>query len=81
MDERGCVVSEFGARLRALRDEKQLTQVELAERAGLPVQRVFKIEQGNPADPRWSTVCKLAAGLGVEVGAFVVGTTTRKGKK
>jgi len=60
----------FGERLRELREAEGLTQQELADRAGLTLQRVFKIEQGQSEDPRWSTVLKLAAGLGVSVGKF-----------
>jgi transcriptional regulator with XRE-family HTH domain len=60
----------FASRLKALREEEGLTQEELAARAGLTVQRVFKLEQGYQSDPRWSTVCKLAAGLDVSVAAF-----------
>jgi len=60
----------FGARLRELRTAQDLTQRELADRAGVPLSRVFKLEQGKENDPRWSTVLKLAAGLGVPVGAL-----------
>ena len=60
----------FGARLKALRDAEGLSQQELADRAGLPLGRVYKIEQGDAADPRWSTILKLAAGLGVSVAKF-----------
>jgi len=60
----------FGARLKALREDSGLTQGELAARAGLPLQRVFKLEQGYQLDPRWSTVYRLAVGLGVSVAEF-----------
>jgi len=60
----------FGERLKALREGEGLSQRELAGRADVPLSRVFKLEQGQENDPRWSTVCKLAAGLGVSVAAF-----------
>ena len=61
----------FATRLRELRESAGLTQRELAERSGLHLGGLTKIEQGD-REPAWSTVLDLAGALGVEVGAFVV---------
>ena len=58
----------FGQRLSQLRLRKRLTQAQLARRAGLSVAVVQALEQGVRADPRLSTVLKLAAALGLPVG-------------
>ena len=58
----------FGQRLARLRQRKRLTQAQLARRAGLSVAVVQSLEQGVRADPRLSTVLKLAAALGLPVG-------------
>jgi transcriptional regulator with XRE-family HTH domain len=59
----------FGKRLRALRDEAELTQEGLARFAGLSVSSVAKLEAGAVA-PSFATACKLARALGVSVAAF-----------
>lgn len=59
----------FGDRLKALREGKGMTQEGLARAAGVSVGTVSKLEQKG-IDPSWSTVQKLAAALGVPVGAF-----------
>jgi transcriptional regulator with XRE-family HTH domain len=50
--------------VKRLRVEQQLTQEELAFRAGLMAPAVSRIERAV-ADPRASTIAKLAQGLGV----------------
>jgi transcriptional regulator with XRE-family HTH domain len=54
--------------LKRLREERNLTQAELATRAGLHVSMVFQMEQGRRADPRLSTLKGLAQGLGMALG-------------
>src|SRR5262245_39349137 len=61
--------ADFGKRLRELREQAQLTRAELAERAGLHLQGVVKIERAE-REPGWSTVLALAAALGVDCTAF-----------
>ena len=63
---------QFAAHLRRLREERKLTQVELASRAGVGQAMVSLLEQGDRL-PSWATVCQLAAALGVGVEAFQVG--------
>ena len=56
----------FAGRLKSLRAAAGLTQADLAERAGLHVGAVFKIEQGR-REPAWTTVLALAKALGVSL--------------
>jgi transcriptional regulator with XRE-family HTH domain len=57
----------FADRLKALREQKDMTQQELAVKAGLAVSIVTKLEGGQTTDPRWSTVCALADALEVSI--------------
>ncbi len=59
----------FAERLKRLRLEAGLTQVELARRSGMHKFGLAKIEQGI-SSPRWETVLALARALGVSVSAF-----------
>jgi transcriptional regulator with XRE-family HTH domain len=59
----------FAAALKRLREESGLSQAALAEKAGMNVFGVAKLEQGV-REPGWATVLKLAAALGVECTAF-----------
>ena len=63
--------SGFAARLQELRAGAGLTQRELADRAGLNIGTVTKLEQGQQ-EPTWPKVVALADALGVPVGAFRV---------
>ena len=63
----------FGQQLLRLRQRSGLTQAQLAERAGLSTAIVAALEQGRRLDPRLSTVCNLAAALGVPAAELVVG--------
>jgi len=51
-------------RLRALRKRRVLTQMQLAERTGVSIATIRRIEAGAPP-PRPTTIQRLAAGLGV----------------
>jgi transcriptional regulator with XRE-family HTH domain len=59
----------FGQVLKVIRKSAALTQEQLAERSGLHVGAVFKIEQGR-REPAWSTVLLLCRALGVSCSAF-----------
>jgi transcriptional regulator with XRE-family HTH domain len=59
----------FGERLKALRQDRELSQMKLASAAGLALMTVNKLEN-NGTDPNWSTVIKLARALGVSVAEF-----------
>ena len=55
---------KIGQRLREIRISKFMTQVELAEAAGIHQDQVGRIER-DEVEPRLSTIRKLAAALGV----------------
>jgi transcriptional regulator with XRE-family HTH domain len=56
----------LGTAIRRLRKEAKLTQQQLAERAGVPVERLRQIETGD-IDAEWGTLRHLAYALGVEL--------------
>jgi transcriptional regulator with XRE-family HTH domain len=56
----------LGWAIRRLRFEADLTQNALAQRARIHPSRVSRIENGRD-NPRWGTVRRLAAGLGVSL--------------
>jgi transcriptional regulator with XRE-family HTH domain len=60
----------FAARLRELRELRGLTLAKLAEKAGLHLQAVAKLEQGLRPNPTWDTVKSLADALGVSCEEF-----------
>lgn len=61
----------FAAKLRALREEKGLTQEQLATAAVIPIGTLRDYEQGKRRDdPALSTAVKLARALGVGVEVF-----------
>jgi transcriptional regulator with XRE-family HTH domain len=55
-----------GEKLRQVRDERLLSQRELAEAAGLSPTTILKLEASRVEDPHPRTVRKLAAALKVE---------------
>jgi transcriptional regulator with XRE-family HTH domain len=59
----------FADRLKALREARGLTQEGLARAADMSTSTVAKIENAG-VDPAWSTVLRLAKGLGVKADAF-----------
>ena len=69
----------IGEQLRAWRAARELSQVALAEKAGVVPVLVARLELGQ-TDPRLATLRKLAAVLGVTVGELVDGSPTRRAK-
>jgi transcriptional regulator with XRE-family HTH domain len=55
----------IGDQLRDLRKRRLLTQKQLAERSGVGIATIVRIER-NQVEPRGSTIRKLAEALGVE---------------
>lgn len=53
----------LGAAIRALRDERHLKQLDVAEDAGITVAHLSKIESGK-VNPTWGTVEAIATALG-----------------
>ena len=62
----------IGERLREMRKRKLLTQEQLAERSGVGVATIIRIER-NQVEPRGSTIRKLAAALEVDPAELVRG--------
>ena len=60
----------FGARVRELRKKRGLTQVDIAERLGIPQSRVSEIEGGTRA-PTLVTLLRLSTALGCKPTALV----------
>jgi DNA-binding XRE family transcriptional regulator len=59
----------FAARLRQLRERQNLTQTELAKRAGLGQAMISLLEQGD-RQPSWETIRRLAEALNIGVENF-----------
>lgn len=66
------VVAEFGARLRAHRTAAGLSQMELAERAGMHFTFVSSVERGL-RNPTLTTILSLAEGLGINPAVLLDG--------
>lgn len=66
-------MSEIGQRIYELRVERvpRLTQRELAERAGLSIDLIQKLEQGRKATARIPTLAAIAAALDVDLSAIL----------
>jgi transcriptional regulator with XRE-family HTH domain len=63
--------SPLGARLKAARKDRDLTQEELAEAAGLSRDLIAKLEQGQRQSARLISLVKLANALDVELSTLV----------
>lgn len=60
----------FASVLRRLRDAAGLSQHQLADKAGMNIGGITKLEQGQ-REPSWATVLTLAAALGVTPNDFI----------
>ena len=56
---------KIGRNLKRLREDRLLTQAELADRAGIALSSLVRIEN-DQVNPRFSSIRKLAAALGVD---------------
>ncbi len=56
---------KIGENLRRLREDRLLTQAELAERAGIALSSLVRVEN-DQVDPRFTTIRKLAHALDVD---------------
>lgn len=65
------MVYDLGSALRELREDRGLTQVELAERSGTTDTVISRIENGRIEDPRLSTLDRLAEVLGISLSDFL----------
>ena len=62
---------ELGQRVRALREERGLTQHTLARSAGIATDMVSRLENGHYTSPGLRTLLRLAEGLGLSVTALL----------
>ena len=67
--EQAAIRKRFGARLRALRKARKLSQAALASAAGLDRSYVGSIERGE-SNVALVNIHRIAAALGVEAGAL-----------
>jgi len=58
-------VVKIGENLKRLREDRLLTQAELAERAGIALSSFVRVEN-DQVDPRFTTIRKLARALDVD---------------
>jgi transcriptional regulator with XRE-family HTH domain len=70
----------MGATLKGLREGRGLTQVELAEKAGVPVGSLRNYEQGHRT-PLLDQAAKLALALGISLDVLAGIKPKGKGKK
>ena len=61
----------IGTRIRAARKAQGLTQEALARRADMSLNGLTQLEKGLRTDPHYSTLSKVAAGLGMSVAELV----------
>ena len=62
---------ELGQRVRALREERGLTQNALAKSAGIATDMVSRLENGHYSSPGLRTLLRIADGMGISVGAML----------
>jgi transcriptional regulator with XRE-family HTH domain len=70
---RMLVMTEVGDQLKKVRRRAMLTQEQLAERSGVGITTINRIETGTVKDPHFSTLRKLAAALEVDPAELVRG--------
>ncbi|HAU66280.1 TPA: hypothetical protein DCW61_02965 [Candidatus Uhrbacteria bacterium] len=57
----------IGSKIKAWRAKKDMTQDELAKKAGIPYPTLAKIESGAVQNPSIDTVTKIANGFGIGI--------------
>jgi len=60
----------IGRNIAKLREAKSLTQKELAERAGISIHYLSRIEEGNCPKPHVKTLSRIAFALGITMGGL-----------
>ena len=71
----------FALRLKQLREQAGMSQMELAIRAGLSASSVAQLEQGKKPNPTLATLEALARGLGVGLEQLVTLPEPRKSRR
>jgi transcriptional regulator with XRE-family HTH domain len=59
----------LGEAVKALRKERELTQAQLAERAGVDITCISRIERGE-RNPTICALCRICRGLGIRMPAL-----------
>jgi transcriptional regulator with XRE-family HTH domain len=62
---------ELGQRLRTMREERGLTQQDLARAAGIATDMVSRLENGHYTSPGLRTLLRIAEGMGISVSALL----------
>lgn len=70
MHER-AYMQALGMRVRALREERGLTQQALAQSAGIATDMVSRLENGHYSSPGLRTLLRIAAGMGTQVASLL----------
>ncbi|MFB6455316.1 helix-turn-helix domain-containing protein [Chitinophaga sp. Hz27] len=65
MEKNEHIIKSFGANLKRIRKEKEMTQVDVAFEAELEPSYMTRLENGK-VDPSLSTICALASALDVD---------------
>ena len=61
----------IGAKIKAWRAKKDMTQDELAKKANIPYPTLAKIESGAVQNPSIETVTKISVGLGISIDELI----------
>lgn len=62
---------KLGQRIRAIREERGLTQQAVARSAGIATDMVSRLENGHYTSPGLRTLLRIAEGMGVSLGALL----------
>jgi len=65
--EERCIMIALGLRLKELREERDLTQLALAQRSAVAADMISRLENGHYQSPGLRTLLRLADGLGLSV--------------
>lgn len=70
MDKDKSIALKIGARIRALRKNRELTQEKLGELSGLEYKHIQLLESSNPPNARIDSIYNIAKGLGISLYEF-----------
>ncbi len=59
-------IKALGEKFRTAREEQNLTQLQVAKKAGIHVNYYARIERGGPT-PRWNIINNIAKALGIKI--------------
>ena len=77
MSRQAAHISDLGRTIRVERQRAELTQSELARKAGIAPNHLSRLESGEKIDPRFATMIRLAKVLGVSLDTFANGIARR----